>query len=130
MTTVRNVIEDALDILGVTGIDFDADGTSVSKALRAYNTMISGFEGRGFDEAHTPAAANDAVAIGEQYVDGLSFALAKRLAPVMRKSLSAEATRQAEHWENVLHGALRTPVEVTTNGGLSFMPSRKYTGFC
>lgn len=124
-TPARDIVSDALEIAGVGSVELPPEGAYVTRGLRALNDMMSGFKSRGHDVEHVPLSSGDNIALGDEYVEHLKYALAKRLAPVFQKpGLTGEALRLAEHGENVLNGNLSEVPEVTVPGDVFF--TRRY----
>lgn len=117
MTTARDIVSAAMDIVGAKDLGRDAEAQDFVPCLAALNDLLHGFKLKGHDlYEHVTLEASDDMLLGPEYDGHLKYILAKRIAPIFGDTLSPEATRIAEHGENVIAGRLTTPLEMTTPG--------------
>lgn len=95
MTTVRDIVDGALEKIGVSDVGEGAVAEYAAAALRAYNGVLHGFVADGWLASHTTASMGSDVALGAAYDDGLMALVGVRVASIFGLAAPADVRLEA-----------------------------------
>lgn len=122
MTTVRDVIVDALSDLGVINDASEVDPSDSALALRHFNNMLFAWKNQGVDVSHSALGLNDTFPLDSAHLEATTILLADRLArPFEEPSVDPALTQRA--WLG-LHAAYNPIPTMNVDIGLTKMPSQ------
>jgi hypothetical protein len=99
---VSELVAQALRHIGVTAHDEPATAEQLGYGVASYNGMMRGLRAGNLSYVHADAMPTDAVALGDEYTDGLMHMLAARLAPGF--GLADPTPAETQRWRGVIAG--------------------------
>lgn len=102
MTTARESIRSALDLLSVIDEDEEPTARQAQDALKALNKMCFGFKAKGADLRWQTVGLTTALPIAEEFVEDIEYLLALRLAPTYGTQLTPEVATRATQAMNTI----------------------------
>lgn len=81
MTTVRDIAQTALRLIGVVANDSPMTADEGAMALTAFNNMISAWALDGITITFTDLTLDDAFPLADKYREGVGYLVASRLSP-------------------------------------------------
>lgn len=135
MATIREIISDALQRIGIVAAGDEPSDADATSALRAYNDMVRGWKASGTDitiprgetestGAYADATLDTAWAYGDHHLRGVKALLAVELTSQHRTAAVDKVTEQvaAGAWY-AIQAEFNRPAKVTVDAGLLRMPS-------
>lgn len=130
MATVREVVERALRISGVSAVDVPADAADAANGLEALNAMLKGWEARGVyvghDTDYTLASEFETGQLPDKYRDHVTWLLAEAIGEEYGRPLTiTKAQKARESWTTIQANYL-SPANLDIDKGLQRMPSQRW----
>ena len=119
MTTVREVVENALQNLAVVAVGEAPAAEEAAKGLSEFNAMMHGFKSGGADLGHADLDLADEIPVAPEYIQPITDALMRRLAMPFARRLSANQALAAAQAERTLAAAFSTVPMLTLDPGLT-----------
>lgn len=121
-TTARDTVYGALRLIGAVPSGEVPAAQEAADGLAALNAMLHGWKNRGVDVSHVDLALSDAVALGQEFHEGVKYLLAVRLAPEYERPPAPELMSIADNAWRAIQMAHGSPTDLTVEGGLLKMP--------
>lgn len=121
-TTARDTVFGALRLIGAVPSGEAPTAQEAADGLAALNGMLHGWKNRGVDVTHVDLALSDAIALGDEFQEGIKYLLAVRLAPEYERSATPELVSIADNAWRAIQMAYGSPTDLTVEDGLLKMP--------
>ncbi len=118
MTTVREVVENALQNLAVVAVGEAPAAEEAAKGLSEFNAMMHGFKSRGADLGHAELGLADEIPVAPEHRQAITDALMRRLAMAFERRLTGDQARAAAAAERRLQSAFAAIPVLTVDRGL------------
>ena len=130
MTSMREIVNDALQTAGWVEFGDTPDDDEFSYSLTALNEMFHGWRAKGVDIGHATLDAEENVNLLEEHIEGAKLLLATHPRMVTRFGVPPHdyVFAEAKKAWNRIYAAYAAPGPAPANDGLAQMPSQRGRG--
>lgn len=120
-TTVRDIVTRAIRFLGTNVAGTAPTAVEALHGVKAYNTMLHSWKGRGVDVGHIDQTINDEFALDPTHEDGVTALLAISLAPEYSAVVEPSVIALASEGWDALKAAYKSDETLTVDLGLRLL---------